>query len=567
MSDTLEKPTLDIADSAMGYRWELRETDERMVMAIAQAQGVPEIVARVLAGRGVLPETAEGFLSPTLRNMLPDPFHLLDMDKAVDRLVQAIANKETIAVFGDYDVDGATSTALLKRYFAALGCKVIHHIPDRMREGYGPNAPALLALQEQGAAVVITVDCGAAAHAPLAEAAEAGLDVIVVDHHIGDVKLPKAAAVVNPNRFDETSEHGHLAAVGVTFLLLVALNSQLRDTHSNLPDLKRLLDLVAIGTVCDVVPLKGVNRAFVAQGLKVLAGRQNMGLAALADVAGMDEAPGTYHLGFLLGPRINAGGRVGEADMGTRLLTTHDYGQAMPLAEQLDQFNKERKTLEAMALEEATEKAETREEPVLLVDGNWHPGVIGIVAGRLKDKLHKPVAVIAWEGDVGKASARSVSGVDFGSAVVAARVEGVLEAGGGHAMAAGFTVKREKLEEFRTFLNERLASGVQDYGATRALTLDGILALPAATPDLVKQIQAAGPFGMGNPNPRFAMMDVKVVQADRVGENHIRCAFTAGAAGGRLQGISFRNADTPLGEILQQAKQSGKPVHIAGQLR
>ena len=331
MSDTLEKPTLDISNSANGYRWAIRETDERMVMAIAQTQGVPEIVARVLVGRGVVPETAEDFLSPTLRNLLPDPLHLLDMDKAVARLVQAVEQKEIIAVFGDYDVDGATSTALLTRYFSALGCKILHHIPDRMKEGYGPNAPALLALQEQGAGVVITVDCGAAAHAPLAEAAEAGLDVIVVDHHIGDVQLPKAVAVVNPNRFDETSEHGHLAAVGVTFLLLVALNSRLRDTHSNLPDLKQLLDLVALGTVCDVVPLFGINRAFVAQGLKVLAQRKNMGLAALADVAGLDETPGTYHLGFLLGPRINAGGRVGEADMGTRLLTTHDYARAVPL--------------------------------------------------------------------------------------------------------------------------------------------------------------------------------------------------------------------------------------------
>lgn len=559
----------------MGYRWQLRGVDERALLAITQRTGVPEVLARVLVGRGVSLDDAEDFLSPTLRNLLPDPSHLLDMDKAAARVADAIQKGETIGIFGDYDVDGATSSALLTRYLRAAGAKqVLTHIPDRIAEGYGPNAPALLGLQKKGASLVITVDCGAAAHAPLAAAAEAGLDVVVMDHHIGDVALPTAVAVVNPNRFDEDSPHKHMAAVGVCFLLVVAVNRVLRERgHSAIPNPMNWLDMVALGTVCDVVALQGVNRALVSQGLKVLANRGNPGLAALADVARMDEAPATYHLGFLLGPRINAGGRVGKADLGVRLLTTDDYAEAIAIAQQLDQFNAERKTLETLALEDAMQQAESRadSDAVIVVDGNWHPGVIGIVAGRLKDKFHKPVAVIAREGELGKASARSVSGVDFGATVVAARSSGLLVAGGGHAMAAGFTVELARLDELRDFFNTRLQDGVNRYAEKRALTLDAQLSPKAATPELLMRIKDAEPFGMGNPNPRFVFANLQLVKADKVGENHIRCIFADGgvggrAAGGRLQGIAFRAMGTPLEQAFAEA-QRGKLLHVAGQLK
>lgn len=482
---------------------------------------------------------------------------------------------ETIAIFGDYDVDGATSTALLVRYLRALGVKrILIHIPDRITEGYGPNSKALLGLKEKGATLVITVDCGAVSFEPLAAATEAGLDMLVVDHHIGDVALPKAVAVVNPNRFDETSDHKHMAAVGVTFLLVVAVNRLLRERgRSDVPNPLQWLDMVALGTVCDVVSLSGVNRALVSQGVKVLAQRGNPGLAALADVARMDETPATYHLGFLLGPRINAGGRVGKADLGVRLLTTDDYAEALSIAQELDKFNAERKTLEAMAQDEAMQQAEARADAdaVIMVDGDWHPGIIGIVAGRLKEKFHKPVAVVARDGALGKASARSVSGVDFGAAVVAARTSEILVAGGGHAMAAGFTVELERLEELRNFFNTRLEAGVNRYAEKRALTLDGELHPKAATAELLQRLKDAEPFGMGNPNPRFVFANLRLAKADIVGENHIRCIFTDGAVGGkstnaRLQGIAFRAVGTPLEQAFAEA-QRGKLLHVAGQLK
>lgn len=570
-----EQALLGVTRSAMGYRWQLRSVEERALLAIAQRTGAPEVLARVLAGRGVDADTAEDFLNPTLRNLLPDPSHLLDMDKAATRLADAVERGETVAIFGDYDVDGATSTALLVRYLRALGVqRVLTHIPDRIAEGYGPNTAALLALKEKGASLVVTVDCGAASFEPLAAAREAGLDVVVIDHHIGDVALPQAVAVVNPNRFDETSAHKHMAAVGVTFLLVVATSRLLRERgKGGLPDPLQWLDLVALGTVCDVVALSGVNRALVSQGVKVLARRGNPGLAALADVARMDETPSAYHLGFLLGPRINAGGRVGEADMGVRLLTTDDFAEAIALAQQLDRFNAERKTLESLALEDATARAEERADTdaVIVVDGNWHPGVIGIVAGRLKEKFHKPVAVVARDGALGKASARSVSGVDFGAAVVAARASGLLVAGGGHAMAAGFTVELERLEELRAFFNDRLGTGVDRYAEKRALTLDGLLSPLAATPELLLRLKEAEPFGMGNPGPRFAFADLQLVRADIVGERHIRCVFADGGVGGRasgarLQGIAFRAVGTPLEQALAEG-QRGKRLHVAGQLK
>lgn len=567
----MNTPLLNVTRSAMGYRWQLRDVDSRAALAIAQRMGVPDVLAQVLAGRGINAESAEDFLAPTLRALLPDPFHLKDMDKAANRLAEAIQKKETIGIFGDYDVDGATSSALLTRYLQHFGLAPLVHIPDRMKEGYGPNAPALLGLKAKGASLLLTLDCGTASHEPLQAAKKAGLDVLVIDHHIGDVTLPPALAIVNPNRFDEDSPHRHMAAVGVTFLLVVATNKILRERGVAVPNPIEWLDLVALGTVCDVVPLQGVNRAFVSQGLKVMTRRENLGLAMLADAGRMDETPSTYHLGFILGPRINAGGRVGQADLGLRLLTTDNPAEAMEIAQQLDRYNNERKTLESLALEDALAQAETvQDDAVMIVGGNWHPGVIGIVAGRLKEKYHKPVAVIAWENGIGKASARSVSGVDFGSHIVAARQAGLLIAGGGHAMAAGFTVEEAKLPELRAFLNQRMAAAVARYGEDRALVVDAVLTSSAATPELLAKIREAEPFGMGNPGPKFAFENLRLVKCDLVGENHLRCFFEDGGIGGkagsRLQGIAFRAMGTPI-ESLLAAAQKGAKLHVAGTLK
>ena len=463
----LEPAVLGVERSLAGRRWVRRSADERTVLTLQQRLGVSDIVARVLAGREIGVEDAADFLSPTLRAALPDPGHLLDMDKAVARLVAAVEAGERVVVFGDYDVDGATSSALLVRYFRALGVEIGVYIPDRVAEGYGPNAAALERLAGEGVNVVVTVDCGITAHDPLAAGQAAGLDVIVVDHHVAEPRLPVAAAVVNPNRLDDPSPHGQLAAVGVTFLLLVALNRALREAGrfagGGEPDLLGLLDLVALGTVCDVVPLTGVNRALVAQGLKVMARRQNVGLTALADVARMDQAPGVYHAGFLLGPRLNAGGRVGEAGMGWALLTTEDMTAARAMAQRLDGFNTERQALEAAVLADALARVEAAggDAPVVTVAGEgWHPGVIGIVASRLVERLGRPVCVVAVNDGVGKGSGRSISGVDLGSAVIAARQKELLVNGGGHKMAAGFTVEPGKLDLLAAFLEERLAEAV-----------------------------------------------------------------------------------------------------------
>lgn len=568
----MSEPVLGVENSLGGRFWRSRLDDARMGLALAQRLDAPEIVGRVLAARGVGIEEADEFLAPSLRTMLPDPSHLLDMDRAVERLAAAIEADETIAIFGDYDVDGATSTAVIKRYLDAAGARTLFYIPDRMAEGYGPNTPAMLSLKDQGAKVVVTVDCGISAFEPLAAAKEAGLDVVVVDHHIAEARLPDTYAVVNPNRFDETSPHRQLAAVGVSFLLLVALNRHLRETQwfqrqgVNAPDLMGLLDIVALGTVADVVPLNGVNRALVAQGLKVMALRRHAGIARLADVAKMDEAPDTYHLGFLLGPRINAGGRVGKADLGTRLLLTEDADEATGLAMELDRLNHERREIEAAVELEAFEQAERQAGApfIMVAHQGWHPGVIGIVAGRLKEKYHRPVFVVAFDGDVGKGSGRSVPGVDLGSAVTAARQAGLLVNGGGHAMAAGITVEMGRLEELHAFLAERIDEQIGDAGLVATLGIDGVLAPVAADLRLIGLLEKIGPFGTGNPTPRFVVQSVRIVRADVVGNGHVRCIFS-GTDGGRLKGIAFRTADSELGNALLAS--GGRSMHIAGTLR
>jgi single-stranded-DNA-specific exonuclease len=560
---------LGVERSATDRRWELRLADDRMALAIAQATGVPEPIARVLAGRGVTVEQAERFLNPKLRDLLPDPSRLRDVDVAAARLADAVTAGETIAIFGDYDVDGATSAALLVDLLRDLGARWRAYIPDRMREGYGPNAPALLRLAAEGARVVVTVDCGTLAFAPLEAARGAGLDVIVVDHHLAEPQLPAAFAVVNPNRLDEAPELGHLAAVGVAFVLAVALVRELRRRGAFAarpePDLMRLLDVVALGTVCDVVPLRGLNRAFVRQGLSVMARRERPGLAALCDVGGLGEAPSAYHLGFVLGPRVNAGGRVGESDLGVRLLTTRDPIEARDLAQRLDALNRERQAIEQAVLAQALQQVEAGGGAgsfVLAAGEGWHPGVIGIVAARLAERFHAPACVVALDGERGRGSGRSAGGFDLGAAIIAARLEGLLIDGGGHKQAAGFSVARAQLPALREFLVARAASARGTTG--RVLSLDAVLGARGANWDLAQLLDQAGPYGAGHPGPCFALADMRVVQADIVGEKHIRCVL-ADTMGARVRAIAFRAVDGALAPLLLD--RSGPPIHVAGALR
>ncbi len=564
---------LGVERSLGGKRWEARLSDERLARALAQRLDLPDVAARVLAGRGIGPDQAEAYLNPSLRNDLPDPAGFRDMEAAAERLGRAVRTGEPLAVFADYDVDGATSAALLDRFLRSLGARPRIYIPDRTAEGYGPNAEALARLRDEGHGLVVCVDCGTTGHAPLAAAAEMGLEVVVVDHHVAEPKLPPAAAVVNPNRLDESGAYGQLAAVGVTFLLVVAVNRALRRAgffgeDRPEPDLRRWLDLVALGTVCDVVPLTGVNRALVARGLEVLARRGNAGIAALCDVARLDQKPTPFHLGFLLGPRVNAGGRIGRADLGARLLATDLPGEAARIAQELDRLNTERKELEAAVLAEAEAQVAAEGPPddlVFVAGEGWHPGVIGIVASRLVERHDRPAVVVALDEDgLGKGSGRSVPGVDLGGAVIAGRQAGVLREGGGHPMAAGLTVARDGLAEARAFLRERIGKALLLSGFTPALGLDGALQPRAATPALMEALERLGPYGAGNAEPRFAVPAATIQRAEVVGRDHVRC-FVGGADGGRLKAIAFRAADGPLGQAMLQA--DGRPLHLAGRLR
>lgn len=576
------QPFLGVAQSVSGQVWHLREADDRAALAIAQQLGIPEVIGRILSARGVAPEAAESFLNPTLRDSLPDPAILRDMDIACERLARAVADGEKIAVFGDYDVDGATSSSLLKRYFGAVGADCAVYIPDRQREGYGPNAPALRQLKADGASVVITVDCGTTAHDVLADVAGEGLDIIVVDHHQAGAGRPACLALINPNQLDEAAEvtalTGQMAAVGVAFMLVIALNRSLRAAgwfagDRAEPNPLGWLDLVALGTVCDVVPLTGVNRALVAQGLKVMAGRGNMGIAALGDVAELKTAPGTYHAGFMFGPRVNAGGRIGRSDLGTRLLTTADPLEAAEIARELNGLNIERREIEANVQEEAfaqvlaAGQSGSGASPVVVAASeNWHPGVIGIVASRLKEKFGRPAFVIALQDGMGKGSGRSIAGIDLGAAVTAAAQAGLLVNGGGHKMAAGLTVEEGQLEALKAFLNERLGPRVLAVTAEPGLNLDGAVAVSGANAALAELLEHAGPYGPGHREPTFAVPDARVVKANIVGENHVSCILS-GREGGRLKAIAFRSADTPLGAALLNAQARGEGLHLAGRIR
>ena len=574
MSKDINKSFLGVESSVNGKRWISRLEDERLAAALAQRLEVHEVVGRVLAARNVGLEAASSFLNPKLKTMLPNPTHLIDMQSSVNRIIKAIEDNETIGVLGDYDVDGATSSSLIVRFFSELGLTVPVYIPDRQKEGYGPNLPGLLNLQAKGARVVITVDCGTTAFGPLEAAAEAGIDIIVVDHHVAEPQLPKGARVVNPNRADEESTCGQLAAVGVTFLLIVALNRALREKdwynqERPEPNLMSWLDLVALGTICDVVPLTGLDRALVKQGLKVLASRENIGIAALAEVANVDKALDAYHAGFILGPRVNAGGRVGDSALGVKLLTTEDQSEAKAIASLLDDYNTERREIESAVLESAMAQAEEQtkdDRPVIIVAGkNWHPGVIGIVAGRLRERFDKPSCVLALSKGIGKGSGRSVKGVALGPAVIAANQAGILVNGGGHNMAAGFTVKEDKLPELDEFLVAHISRQLDGKKILPTLMLDGVLSPAGASAELIELLECVGPFGSGNPRPRFGFPQVRVVNSGIVGKDHVRCVLAGVDGGGSLKAIAFRSAGTPLGNALLDTR--GLPLHVAGNLR
>lgn len=565
-------PVLDVAESLLGKKWTFTPTDERLAAAIAQAYDLPLIVSRLIVARGIAFDDVEAFLNPTIRDQLPDPYTLKDMDKAAERIAAAIMKGESVAVFGDYDVDGATSSALMKRFFASLGQDIRIYIPDRIAEGYGPNADALRQLRAEGAELLITVDCGITSFEPIAAGTEAGLDIVILDHHRAEPQLPDAVAIVNPNRLDDDSGQGHMAAVGVTFLTIVAVNRVLRqagfytDARPE-PRILNWLDIVALGTVCDVVPLTGINRAFVAQGLRVMALRQNPGLVALADIAGVSYEPSTFHAGFIFGPRVNAGGRVGEADLGWRMLASDNTLEARVLASKLHEYNSERKAIEDAVLEQALEivtETEAEKDSVIVVAGNgWHPGVIGIVAARLKEKYNRPACVIAFDDHgIGKASARSIGPIDLGAAIIAAKQQGILIAGGGHKMAAGFTVARQSLSAFHAFVNQHVQDQLQGDTYKPELRLDNVLSANALTLDLAETVAALGPYGTGHPEPRFAVAGVKVIKATVVGEKHVSCFIQDTAGGASVKAIAFRAVDTELGRALLTA--GGAPMHLAG---
>jgi single-stranded-DNA-specific exonuclease len=557
-----QRAFLSVETSLTGRRWIGPGLEaERLAEAMAQIARMPLALCAILVARGVAPQDAPSFLAPQLRDLLPDPLRMKDMGIAAARFLVAVKSHQRIAIFADYDVDGGSSAALLIIWLRAMGVQATLYIPDRIDEGYGPNVPAMAAL---GAAhdLILCVDCGTLSHDPIAAAK---CDVVVLDHHLGGDTLPPAFAVVNPNRQDEDGELGHLCAASVVFLMLVEANRQLRADGVQGPDLMALLDLVALATVADVAPLIGVNRAFVRQGLKVMARRDRPGLRALADISRMDQAPTPYALGFLLGPRVNAGGRIGQADLGARLLSTDNPLEATALAERLDVLNTERRNIEAAVRAEAMAQAEARglDGPLVWAAGEgWHPGVVGIVAARLKEATHRPAVVIGLDGNEGKGSARSVSGVDLGAAIHRVAAEGLLIKGGGHKMAAGLTVARDKLEAAMDRLGELLAKQGAGEGGREDLRLDSLLSPTAATPGFVEQIEAAGPFGAAAPAPRFAFADMAVTTR-RLGDTHLKLSFGDGM-GARIEGIAFGAFDTDLGPALENAGH--QRFHLAGRL-
>ena len=594
---SMTRYVLGVEKSCRDQAWVFRCQDEAKIDEISQRSGLDDLTATLLAGRGVGPDSVDDFLNPSLRNQMPDPSTMADMDKAARLIVDAVEAGRRITVFADYDVDGGTSAAQLIRWGRAFGASFGLYVPDRVKEGYGPSREAFEKLAADNVDVVITVDCGAAAHDALEGARDLDLDIIVVDHHLMHGEAPPCAALVNPNRPDDSSGLGHLAAAGVTFMLLAALNRETRKRGlGGEPNLMHYLGLAALGTVCDVVPLTGINRVLVAQGLKAL-GKENIaGLAALADVAGAQAPYTTYHAGFVLGPRLNAGGRIGEADMGAKLLSTEDTQAAYKFAAELDRVNSERKAMQDDILREALDAAGARrvgksvDIPVDNLGGEngdnsedkqrnsygdngvivssmhgWHPGIIGIVAGRLKDRFGQPSIVIGVDEDgIGKGSGRSIKGVNLGDAIVAAKEAGLIEAGGGHAMAAGLTVKADKIADLEAFLNAQLSDDIAAARQEMALKIDGLIAPSAATRSLTDMMDSVGPYGAGNPEPLFALPDMRISYAERVRGGHVRCSFE-NSAGIRISGICIPADETGLAEVLL-APNPGN-VHVAGRIK
>ncbi|MEM7700944.1 MAG: single-stranded-DNA-specific exonuclease RecJ [Pseudomonadota bacterium] len=575
-SPSILAPVLGVTKSLSDKAWHWRGGNMELgsqADALALDQGITE---QLLMTRGVTQDDVARHIKPTLRDFLPNPSAFQDMDTAAKRIAEAVIANETITIYGDYDVDGATSSALMIEVLRALGHDAGYYIPDRLLEGYGPSGEALVKLADEGSSLIVTVDCGAMAHEALTMARDADVDVIVVDHHKCAPDLPPTAALVNPNRLDENdlaAAHGHLAAVGVAFLLAIALVRTLRERgyfkDRKEPDLMALLDLVALGTVADVAALHGLNRAFVAQGLKILARRERIGMAALIDASRLKRAPIASDLGFALGPRINAGGRIGESTLGVKLLTTRDPEEARGIAEQLSQLNEERRAIEATVQEAAEAQLSGQHNmavPVLSGVG-WHPGVIGIVAGRIKEKTGRPSIVIALDEaeGTGKGSGRSISGVDLGAAIIAAREHGLLAAGGGHAMAAGLTIASGQLSAFAEFLDERLAKDVDRAMLSQAMKVDLALAPGGLTPDLVETLDAAGPYGVGWPAPRVAVGPVRIVKADIVGKDHLRI-IASGADQRSFKAIAFRAAETELAQTLLH-RSTGRRFHLAGRVK
>ncbi|MCV9935127.1 single-stranded-DNA-specific exonuclease RecJ [Boseaceae bacterium BT-24-1] len=569
---------LGVGHSALGRPWRDRLDSAGLAQAeaLAQVEGVPDTLARILAGRGVLSSEALRHLEPKLRDLLPDPSVLRDMDLAAQRLAQAATSGEKVAIFGDYDVDGACSAALLAGFLAEAGARPRIHIPDRLIEGYGPNAEAIAMLAGEGATLLVTVDCGTTSHEPLQQAARLGLDIVVLDHHQAPELLPSAEALVNPNRQDDLAGLGHLCAAGVVFLTLVATNRELRrrgawQARGSEPDLLAALDLVGLATIADVVPLIGLNRAFVRQGIAMMRTRQRPGLAALLDVSGLDGPVQPWHLGFLLGPRINAGGRIGDAALGARLLLTRDEVEARSIAAELNRLNQERQEIERAAVEEAVSEVEHRFEdaashPVLVVgSAEWHPGIVGLIAGRLKERFRRPAFALARNGDGGATgSGRSIAGVDIGGAVRQAVETGLAVKGGGHAMAAGVTLAPGQEAAFASFIGERLAAGVANSREAEALLIDAAISAGGANPRLLAEIDQAGPFGAGCPEPVFVLPAHRLTEVIEVGAGgHLRIKLRSGD-GATISGIAFRAAREPLGQALLAAR--GESVHLAGTL-
>lgn len=559
--------------SLNGCLWKVIPCDDRKAELLSQKFGLPPLVAQILVQRGIGPDETPSFLDPKIQSLMPNPFVLKDMEKAAKRIAEAIIKKQKVAIIGDYDVDGATSTSVLRLFLENVGVEPLIHIPER-DEGYGPSVMAVDEFLAAGADLVITVDCGTTAFEPLEYATQKGLEVIVIDHHEAESLLPKVYAVVNPKRLDEENQIEYLkymAAVGVVFFTIVAVNRELRKAGfyagRDEPNLMNWLDLVALGTVCDVVPLLGLNRAYVRQGLKIMALRNNLGLKSLIDKSGISEAPSAFHLGFVLGPRINACGRVGEASLGNKLLCAKDAFYAESLAEKLNEFNDKRKEIEAYVLLKAIEILEgtPQEYPIAFVAGNdWHQGVIGIVAGKLKERYNLPAFVMSVEDDEVKGSARSVPGVDLGALIIAAKEKGILTKGGGHTMAAGFSLNEDKIEEFRKFVGEYVREKIGNEAIVPVINVDGVLDVSGATPELAKSLAMLEPFGAQNPEPRLVLPRVHISKSSIVGSGHIRCFLTS-ASGGSLKAMAFRMADTEAGMALLNHR--GAVYNVIGTLR